>query len=495
MNTINTNFINFSRIRKITIVIPLFLSGCVIGPDYRTPAVEMPQTWRTETAAGVNKGTAEAKQLTEWWKTLEDPLLSRLAEEAIANNLDLKQAQARMRESRARRGLSNAESLPSVKAGIINSNNRSSAEMGTGDSRTSRTLSAQLDASWEMDLFGGNKRAVEAATATLEATYENVRDVQVSMLAEVVLTYIEIRSYQAQLKNSRSTIASLEESCQIANWRNQAGLVSQLDIEQAQLNLEQTRAQVPMLLNKMAQAKNNLALLLGRSQGGMDELAEAMAVPVARVEVAIGVPAETLRQRPDIRRAERQLAAASAQVGKAEAARYPNLSISGTIGLQASSIGNLLNPSAFIYSLANNAVMTIFDGGRLKQQVEIQNALQEQALITYRSTVRSAVRDVENALAAYAEEQNRRRFLADAVTAAENGTHLATTQYSAGLIDFATVLDSQRSLLSIKDQQIQGEASVTSNLARLYKTLGGGWALDSPENNAIRTTSSGENND
>lgn len=492
MSTINTIFINFIRILVITIVCSLFLSGCVIGPNYRTPIVEMPLTWRSETASGVKKGAAEANQLSEWWKTLDDPLLSRLVEEAIANNLDLKQAQARMRESRARRGLSNAESLPTVKAGIGDSRNRSSAEIGAGDSHTSRTLSAQLDASWEMDLFGGNKRAVEAATATSEATLENVRDVQVSLLAEVVLTYIEIRSYQAQIINNRSTIVSLEESCQITNWRNQAGLVSQLDTEQAKLNLEQTKAQVPTLLNKLAQAKNNLALLLGRSLGGMDELAEAMAVPVARVEVAIGVPAETLRQRPDIRRAERQLAAASAQVGKAEAARYPKLSISGTIGLQASSIGNLLNPNAFIYSLANNAVMTIFDGGRLKQQVEIQNALYDQALITYQSTVRSAVRDVENALVACAEEQNRRRILADAVSAAEMATHLATTQYSAGLIDFATVLDSQRSLLSIKDQQIQSEAAVTLNLARLYKTLGGGWALDSPEKNATLKTSSGE---
>jgi len=343
-----------------------------------------------------------------------------------------------------------------------------------------------------MDLFGGNNRALESATATLEAAEEGMRDVQVSLLAEVTLTYIEIRSCQAQIMNTRSTIVSLEESSQITRWRFQAGLVSQLDEEQARMNLEQTRAQLPTLLNKLEQSGNNLAQLLGRSVGTMNELLDPAPIPVARAEVAIGVPAETLRQRPDIRRAERQLASATAQVGKAEAARYPNFSLTGIIGMQSESLGNLLNPSAFIYSLANSVVLTIFDGGRLKQQVEIQNALQEQALITYKSAVRSALRDVENALSAYAGEQNRRRFLAAAVDAARNAVALATSQYSAGLVDYSTVLDSQRSLLTNQNQLIQSEAAVTSNLARLYKTLGGGWTPVRAEPAATRITSLGE---
>jgi outer membrane protein TolC len=208
--------------------------------------------------------------------------------------------------------------------------------------------------------------------------------------------------------------------------------------------------------------------------------------------VAIGVPAETLRQRPDIRRAERQLAAATAQVGQAEAARYPTLSLSGTLGLQASSLGNLLQPGAYLYSLAANTVVTIFDGGRLKQKVEIQNALQEQALISYLYSVKSALRDVENALVAYAGEQNRYRSLQDAVQAAKSAVDLSTSQYAAGLIDFQSVLDSQRSLLSLQNQLIQSEAAVISDLARLYKSLGGGWSNSSTKNSTASDTSSGE---
>jgi NodT family efflux transporter outer membrane factor (OMF) lipoprotein len=454
----------------------IFLPGCVVGPDYRTPVIETPPTWQGGLSGGLKNGANESVQLARWWQTLGDPLLSSLVDEAAANNLDLKLAAARLRESRARRGVTAADRMPTVMAGVGAGRNRSSAEMGTGASRTSDTFTARFDASWELDLFGGRRRALEAASATLDASLENMRDVQVSLLAEVVLAYIEICSYQAQITSTGDTIASLADTEQIAGWRFQAGLVSQLDVEQARLNLEQTRAQLPTLHSQMEQSKNNLALLLGRVPGGVKELQVKMSLPLPPVEIAIGVPAETLRRRPDIRRAERQLAAATAQIGEAEAARYPDLTLSGTLGLQAVSLGNLLNPGALMYSLAANTAATIFDGGRLKQKVEIQNALQEQALISYQSAVQSALRDVENGLVAYAEEQNRYRMLKSAVQSAQNSEGLAQGQYAAGLIDFTTVLDTQRSLLSLQEQLILSEAAVISNLARLYKALGGGWS-------------------
>ncbi|MBV5340651.1 MAG: efflux transporter outer membrane subunit [Deltaproteobacteria bacterium] len=454
----------------------IFLPGCVVGPDYRTPVIETPPTWQGGLSGGLKNGANESVQLARWWQTLGDPLLSSLVDEAAANNLDLKLAAARLRESRARRGVTAADRMPTVMAGVGAGRNRSSAEMGTGASRTSDTFTAQFDASWELDLFGGRRRALEAASATLDASLENMRDVQVSLLAEVVLAYIEILSYQAQITSTGDTIASLADTEQIAGWRFQAGLVSQLDVEQARLNLEQTRAQLPTLHSQMEQSKNNLALLLGRVPGGVKELQVKMPLPLPPVVIAIGVPAETLRRRPDIRRAERQLAAATAQIGEAEAARYPDLTLSGTLGLQAVSLGNLLNPGALMYSLAANTAATIFDGGRLMQMVEIQNALQEQALISYQSAVQSALRDVENGLVAYAEEQNRYRMLKSAVQSAQNSEGLAQGQYAAGLIDFTTVLDTQRSLLSLQEQLILSEAAVISNLARLYKVLGGGWS-------------------
>jgi len=481
-----------SSIRLLSFLLPALLTGCVVGPDYRTPQLSVPTTWHTEINGGVKSIPLETARLARWWQTLDDPLLSRLVQEAAANNLDLKLAGARLRESRARRGLSASDSYPTLGAGTGVNRNRSSGELGAGGGRVSEAYSAQFDASWEPDLFGGKRRAQEAASATSEAAEENLRDVQVSLLAEVVLNYIEIRSSQGQIDITRATITSLTETLQIAGWRNQAGLVSQLDTEQARFNLEQTRAQLPALVSKLEQSRNNLALLLGRATGTLTELEPAAAIPAAAVQVAIGVPAETLRQRPDVRRAERQLAAATAQVGEAEAARYPNLSLSGTLGLQASSLGNLLQPGAYLYTLAANTVVTIFDGGRLRQKVEIQNALQEQALISYQSAVRSALRDVENALAAYAGEQNRHRSLREAVQAATSAAGLAGSQYSAGLIDFQAVLDTQRSLLSLQNELIQSEAAVTSNLARLYKALGGGWDHDPTEITTPPGASSGE---
>jgi len=474
-----------------SIIFLVFLPGCVVGPDYRTPVVATPPAWHTELSGGLKNSGDESARLARWWQTLGDPLLSALVEEAAANNLDLKLAGARLRESRARRGVTAADRMPTVNAGVGAGRNRSSAEMGTGASRTSDTFTTQFDASWEMDLFGGKRRALEAASATAEASQENIRDVQVSLLAEVVLAYIGIRSYQAQIDSTAATIASLAETEQIAGWRFQAGLVNQLDVEQARLNLEQTRAQLPTLLGNLEQSKNNLALLLGRTGDVLKELQVTTPIPVVPAEVAIGVPAETLRRRPDIRRAERQLAAATAQIGEAEAARYPDLTLSGTLGLQTASVGNLLNTGAFMYSLAANTAATIFDGGRLKQKVEIQNALQEQALISYQSAVQGALRDVENALVAYAEEQNRRSRLQDAVQSAQNAEDLARNQYAAGLIDFVTVLDTQRSLLSLQQQLIVSEAAVTSNLARLYKALGGGWSHNSPHVTTTLSTAAG----
>ncbi len=479
-------------IRMLSILLPALLTGCVVGPDYRTPQLAVPTVWHSDTGGGLKTVPLESARLSRWWQTLDDPLLSRLVAEAAANNLDLKLAEARLREARVRRGLSASDQYPALKAGAGVDQNRSSGDMGVGGGRVSDAYSAQFDASWEPDLFGGKRRALEAASATSEAAEENLRDVQVSLLAEVVLNYIEVRSSQEQINITRATITSLTETVQLAEWRLQAGLVSQLDLEQARLNLEQTRAQLPALSSTMEQSRNSLALLLGRNPGTLEELQAVGPIPSAKAQIAIGLPAETLRQRPDIRRAERQLAAATAQVGQAEADRYPNLSLSGTIGLQASSLGNLLQPGAYLYTLAANTVVTIFDGGRLRQKVEIQNALQQQALISYQSAVKSALRDVENALAAYAGEQNRRQSLQDAVQAAKSAVELATSQYAAGLIDFQPVLDSQRSLLSLRNQLTQSQAAVTSNLARLYKAVGGGWSNSSVDSSTPSDNSSGE---
>lgn len=457
----------------------LLLAGCAVGPDYRTPEASAPAAWHSAMKGGLKAVPTEAAQLAQWWDSLGDPQLSRLIEEAAANNLDLKLVQARLREARARRGVSAADRFPTLNAGAGANRSRSSEEMGFGGGEVSDAWSAQFDASWELDVFGGKRRAMESAEASLEASREDVRDVQVSLLAEVALNYVEVRAYQARLAIALSNLASQRETWQIAHWRYEAGLTTQLDEDQARLNLEQTRAQLPTLQTGLEQSKNRLAVLLGRKPGELAELETAAAIPQTPSEVAVGIPADTLRQRPDLRRAERQLAAATAQVGVATAALYPNFSLSGTLGLQALSSANLLQASARMFSVAANAGWVLFDAGRIRQNIEVQNALQEQALIGYEAAVLGALRDVENTLVAYAEELNRRAALKDAVQAAQSAAGLAASQYAAGLIDFLTVLDTQRSLLSLQDQLSQSEAAVTSNLARLYKAMGGGWSIES----------------
>jgi len=458
----------------------LLLAGCAVGPDYRAPETSAPATWHSEMQGGLKAVSPETARLARWWTTLNDPQLSRLIEAAVVNNLDLKLAQARLREARARRGISAADRFPTLSAGAGAGRSRSSEEPGLGAAadQTSESWSAQFDAAWELDLFGAKRRALEAAEASLEATQEDLRDVQVSLLAEVALNYIEVESYYARLAIAQKNLAAQDEAWQIARWRREAGLTTQLDEDQARFNLEQTRAELPTLQTGLEQARNRLAVLLGRKPGELAELKGATAIPRIPAEVAVGIPAETLRNRPDVRRAERQLAAATAEVGVATAALYPSFSLSGTLGLQALTSADLLQSSARMWSVAANAGWVLFDAGRIRQNIKVQSALQEQALISYESAVLGALRDTENALIAYAEEQNRRASLTAAVEAAQSAAQLAQNQYQAGLIDFQSVLDTQRSLLSLEDQLSQSEATVTSNLVRLYKALGGGWTTE-----------------
>lgn len=461
--------------RGVAITVALLAVGCAVGPDYRAPAMAVPPAWHSPLLGGLRAGPPPASELAVWWNRLDDPLLSRLIGEAVANNLDFRLAQARLREARARYGLAVAERYPSLNARAAVNRNRSSDEMSLGSGRISEAWSAQLDASWELDLFGGLRRAQEAAAATVDAAEETLHDTQVSLLAEVALGYVEARGFQARLAIAQSSLATLHETWQITSWRYQAGLTTQLDEDQARFSLEQTRAQLPALQQGLEQSKQRLAVLLGRSPGELPELETPAAIPLLPSEVAVGIPADTLRQRPDLRRAERQLAAATAQVGVASAAAYPDVSLSGTLGLQALSGGRLLRSSAGMYALGASVGQVVFDAGRIRHNIEVQNALQQQALINYQSAVLAALLDVEGALVAYGEEQNRGVALHDAVQAAQGAADLASSQYQAGLVDFQVVLDTQRSLLSLQDQLSQSEAAAVSNLVRLYKALGGGW--------------------
>jgi NodT family efflux transporter outer membrane factor (OMF) lipoprotein len=459
----------------------LLLAGCTtVGPDYVPPEVSAPSQWTAQLEGGLTPACMDTQTLANWWATLNDPILSSLIEPAAAGNLDLKEGRARVREARARRGISRADRFPTIGAAGSASWKRGSKETGSGETRDLYT--AGFDASWELDLFGGVRRSVESAEAELQASEEDLRDILVSLLAEVALNYVEMRSFQTRLSIAEANLDAQEETYNITQWRFQAGLTTQLDVEQAKYNLEHTRSQIPTFQTGVEQAGNRLAVLLGQHPGFLkDALAQRKAIPVTALEVAVGVPADVLRRRPDVRRAERQLAAQTAQVGVATAQLYPKLSLIGSIGLEALSLGNLFTSGARTSAIGSNIGWTIFDAGRIRQNIRVQTALQEQALIQYEAAVLTALEEVENALVAYADEQVRRRSLVEASRAAQRAVDLARSQYLSGLTDFQSVLDAQRSLLSFKDRLAESEGEVTSNLIILYKALGGGWTSLVPD--------------
>jgi len=457
------------------VVIGLILSGCVsVGPNYTKVEPDAPIKWHTELAGGLTTEDFQPETLAQWWGTLNDLELESLVERAIKGNLDLKSAHARIREARALRGISRAGFFPTLDAGGSAAKYRSSENSGTG--KESKLYSAGFDAGWELDVFGGVRRSVEAAQANLEATQDDLHDVMVSLLAEVALNYVEVRTYQARLAVAGANIKAQEETYQLNRSRYQAGIIDNLAVQQSLYNLENTRSRIPTLQTGLEAAKNRLAVLLGKKPGEVhQELAEKKPIPVLPVTVAVGVPAETLRNRPDIRQAERNLAAQTAQIGVAKADLYPKFRLMGTIGLESISTKNFLESASRTWGIGPGISWNIFHGGAIRQNIKVQTARQEHALIQYESAVLKAQEEVENVLVAYAKEQRRRESLAMATDAAKQAVLLARDQYQAGLVDFNNVLIAQRSLLSFQDELAQSEGAVVSNLVRLYKALGGGW--------------------
>lgn len=466
--------------RMLTIAGALALTACVtVGPDYRSPAPDAPAGWNSIDATAQPAVKADATgNLSRWWLCLKDPLLSELVDSALQASPDLRSAKARLREARARRAVARAGLFPEVTASGNASRSHSSEETGSGDTR--KLYTAGFDASWELDLFGGIRRGIEAAGADLEASVASLHDAQVSLAAEVAQNYVDIRTLQLRRGIARDNLASQSETLQLTQWRAQAGLVSSQDVEQARSSREQTRAQIPSLETSLAEAEHRLDILLGNAPGTLHErLAVPCALPEVPDQIAVGIPADALRQRPDVRAAERTLAAETARVGVAQAERYPSFTLSGSLGLEALTLGALGNGGAATSSLLGGITAPIFNAGRLRSQVEIQDAVREQAQVAYEQAVLTALQEVESALVSLARTRERAESLASADDAARNAAELAQQRYSAGLIDFQSVLDTQRNVLSVEDSLAATRADGVQALISLYKALGGGW---SPQN-------------
>ena len=463
------------------ICVTLFAGCSAVGPDYKQPDLFPKGDWHAPMQEGLVRTPASNEQLAQWWTVLNDPVLTDLISCAVQNNLDVKLALERIRQYRLLKGIEETDRLPTVNATGGASWTGTSDEDGTGTVGTS--YSAGVDASWEIDLFGRIQRAIEAADANLLAKKEALRDALVSLTADLADSYIDVRTAQIRLAVVRQSIDSQTESFQLTQWQNQAGLTDELDVHQARYSLENAKAQIPSLESTLSEAMNRVAVLSGLAPGTLGEkLASPAPLPTLPASIAVGLPADALRRRPDIREAEYELMAQTAQVGAATADLYPKLTLSGSIGVDALDPGelvdNALDPSHWARTLAANLSHTLFDAGAIRKNIEVQNSLQEQALIQYESAILSALEEVENALKAYAKEQIRLDHLTTAAQQAVIAQDLAKKKYESGLIDFTTVLTSQQTVLSYQSDLATSRGTCISNLITLYKVLGGGWPPD-----------------
>jgi NodT family efflux transporter outer membrane factor (OMF) lipoprotein len=437
-----------------------------VGPDYDAPepsALSVPEAYY----GGPAEGAAPPAELPRWWELFGDPLLTRLVDEASAGNLDLAVAAARLAQAREALVQARAGRVPTVGASA-----GAGRSIGSGDDRTNLDLG--VDASWEVDLFGRIARGIEAAGADAEAVSFDREALRVAIVAETATNYMEARLAQERLALARDSLAIADDNLQIAGWRVQAGLASSLDSEQARAARAQTAAAIPNLERSFQSATYRLAVLTGRAPGALTDILSApQPIPKGPENVAVGIPADTLRQRPDVRAAERALAAATARIGVAEAQLYPALRLSGNIGTAAFSLGGLFN--AITGAIFAGIDQTLFDGGRLRSQLRSQRAATEGALATYRQSVLTGLEDVENALVALRAARERQREFAIALDAANNTAILARTQYRSGLTDFQTLLEAERSLLSARDGLAGSRGDEALALVQLYRALGGGW--------------------
>jgi NodT family efflux transporter outer membrane factor (OMF) lipoprotein len=456
------------------------LSACGRGATYRKPDLRVPGSWDSD-GSSLNSGgrAGEAGDLSAWWRHLDDPVLSELIQEALRSNIDLLKSVARLREARARRVIAGAARKPTV-SGTGSAGTRFASNQ-EGRTENTNSLAAGLDASWELDVFGGVTGAIDAAAADVEVVEAETHGVRVSLAAEVALAYVEVRSARLHLEIFEKSTALQEETLQLLRLRNDAGLENAQELEQAISQLEQTRAQLPALQLSSTEALYRLDLLLGLTPGSTRaRLAGDVDLPRIPATFAIGIPAEVLRRRPDIRAAERKLAAETAREGVARAQLYPSFKLSGSFGVEML-LGN--GTSAFV-SLLGGITVPLFDGGRLRAQLKLQTAVCDQALLAYRQVILTALREVQGAVSTLTRQRERKETLTRALEAARRADELARQRFAAGVIDFQPVLETGRSLLTLEDGLATTRAAEVNALIQLYKALGGGWSPASSSSQA-----------
>ena len=454
----------------------LMFSGCMVGPDYHSPQTPAPAAWvGVESLTGQpSEATAQPAELTQWWGQFNDPMLNKLVEEAVKTNLNLQIAETRLRQARALSGIAKGGLWPSVTAS--GSYQRQHMAGVTPDDQAQDLYLSGLDAVWELDLFGGVRRNIESANANIQAAVENIRDVQVSIISEVALDYVQLRGYQKQIEVAKKNLEAQQHTAEITRKLFNVGFSSALDVANAESSVATTESQIPVFETSERQSIYALSVLLARPPGDLlEKLSPAGNLPVAPAKIPAGLPSELLRRRPDIREAEAQLHAATAQIGVAVSQFFPAFSLTGAVNWNSNLLHTWFSNNNRSFSFGPSLNWPIFQGGATVSNVRLQEALRDQAFLTYQETVLAAFQDVENALIAVAKEQEHRKSLNDAVAANRKAVDLSLLLYTEGQIAFLNVLVSQESLYASENALVQSEGNIISDVIALYKALGGGW--------------------
>jgi len=462
--------------RTQTLAALLLLGGCMVGPDYETPESKVNDAWHE--GGEDQRVKRDAAQESEWWKTLNDPVLDNLIATAHGQNLSLRAAGVRVLQAMAARGISVGQLFPQVQE-LNGSYSRSKAsENGPPVPTYSSSTGLGFDASWELDFWGKFRRDIEAADAELDASLATYDDVMVTLISEVALAYIDIRTTQARIKIARDNVKRQEDGNTLAEERFKAGATSELDPTQVKSLLAETRAEIPSLDAQLRQAMYRLMFLLGEPPRDiLEELGEPGRIPSVPAEVAVGIPADLLRRRPDIRLAERQAAAQSARIGVAKADLYPAFFLSGSLGLRANSASNLFDSGSWTGSITPGFSWPVFNYGRIRNNIRVQDAAFEGAILNYRNTVLAAAQEVESGLVGFLRGQDRATHLREAVKQSQKALGLAQVQYAEGTADFQRVLDALAGLQQVQDSLVRTQGQIIASLIATHKALGGGWEL------------------
>lgn len=457
------------------LLVPIFstalLAGCVVGPDYQTPILPMPANWSGQKPAK----PAQPAQLARWWQRLRDPELNTLVEEAVAGNLDIATAKAKIREARATYRQSAGTLLPSADGSGSVTRNKS-ATTTSGSNAIYSEYQAGFDASWELDLFGANRRGVEAARYGVDASQEELRSTLLTLVGDVASHYAQARGYQARIALARRSAASQRQTAELTRQMALAGTATAADVAKAMGQASSTEAAIPTLEASYAETVHRLSVLTGRPPAALSErLKRGAPIPAPRLPMPTGIPADILLSRPDVRMAERQYAQYTAKVGQADAARYPSVNLTGNISTAALKLGDLGKSSSIGWSFGPELSVPLFNAGQLRAAVDIARAQRDQYFIAYRSSVLTALEDVENALVSLSQERIRVGKLASSAKSYGEAARLETTLFKAGEASLLDVLDAERSLYTAEDTMLQSRVLVATEYIALNKALGGGW--------------------